>query len=43
MTNADPKEHEEFFRFFETNAALDPYLAYQKSKPQFTHYPVPFV
>jgi hypothetical protein len=33
LSNADEKEPEEFFRFFETDGGLDPYLAYEKSKP----------
>jgi hypothetical protein len=36
LSNADQNEHEELFRFFETSAGFDPYLACEKSRPQFT-------
>ena len=36
LSNADQNEHEELFRFFETSAGFGPYLARERSKPQFT-------
>jgi hypothetical protein len=39
LSNANRKEDEEFFRFFETSAGPDPYLAHEKSKPRCTTLP----
>jgi hypothetical protein len=36
LSNADQNEPEGLFRFIETSAGFDPYLACEKSKPQFT-------
>jgi hypothetical protein len=35
LSNADRERTQRILRFFETNAGLHPYLAYEKSKPRF--------